>query len=237
MTQPNALNGVSCVATDDCWAVGITTPNENQSLIQHWDGEAWSLVPSPNSGPDFANVLFNVDCLAADECWAVGYHKPQPWLQNLMLRWDGERWSIAASPNSAPGQTNTLRAITCAPQEGCWAIGNYYNSQSISRTLALRYQDPLSSLTATEIELGLEPVRGEIVATAVLRSVTDAAITAEEIVFSLNGQEWARAHTDEDGRATVSFHRNEIKKDDVVEAHFLGDDSHAPSRASVPMSD
>jgi len=235
-TQQNLLNGVSCIAADDCWAVGIVTPGVNQTLIQHWDGEAWSIVESPNSGPNNANVLFNVSCLSADECWAAGYHKPHPWLENLMLVWDGSAWSIAPSPNSAPGQTNTLRAISCTPGYGCWAAGNYYGTGSISRTLILRYQQTQAELTATEIDLRLEHVRGDIVATALLHTIHGDVGAGEGIVFSLNGQEWDRVITAPDGNATASFHRSEIKKDDVVEARFLGNEALAPSHASTQMS-
>jgi len=231
--QANLLNGVSCAAVDDCWAVGITTSGVNQTLILHWDGAAWSLVGSPNSGPNNANVLFNVDCLAPDDCWAAGYHKPQPWIENLMLHWDGLEWSIATVPNSAHGQTNGLRGISCVPQQGCWAAGNYYGPGSIARTLLLRHQSPEAPLTETDIEMTLEQGRGDVVATAALTSADRQPLAGKEIVFLLNGVEWTRVATDATGVATVSFHRSEIKKGDVVEANFAGGEGLQGSAASA----
>jgi hypothetical protein len=233
----NLFNGVTCTAATDCWAVGISTDGVNKTLVQRWDGSSWTIVASPNTGPGFPNVLFNVDCLANDDCWAVGYHKQQPWLETLMLRWDGQRWTVAPSPNSAPGQTNTLRGVACVTQHGCWAVGNYYDAQSISRTLTTRYlQGPIEPV-ATELSLTLDESRGDILITALLSSSTGAVLEGREIVFSINGHERARVDTDHEGRALVLLHRNEIKRHDLVEARFLGDKGLAGSQASTRLSD
>src|SRR5947208_3957057 len=47
----NAFNGVAAVADDDVWAVGYQTPvyytYVHAPLIEHFDGRAWRVVPSP----------------------------------------------------------------------------------------------------------------------------------------------------------------------------------------------
>src|SRR5439155_4825174 len=50
-TRQNELNGVTCVSASDCWTVGnyYSSANAYQTLIEHWDGNAWTLVPSPTS--------------------------------------------------------------------------------------------------------------------------------------------------------------------------------------------
>jgi len=40
------LNAVAIVSPTDVWAVGEATGS--QSLAEHWDGMAWSIVPRPN---------------------------------------------------------------------------------------------------------------------------------------------------------------------------------------------
>ena len=46
-----ALNGVAALAADDAWTVGSYQENSLQrSLVEHWDGQSWTVVPSPNSG-------------------------------------------------------------------------------------------------------------------------------------------------------------------------------------------
>ena len=70
----NALLGVSAVAQDDVWAVGNGTTNPAlpfaaQTLVEHWDGSSWSIVPSPtrDDGSSLAAVVFGTG-----ERWAVG---------------------------------------------------------------------------------------------------------------------------------------------------------------------
>jgi hypothetical protein len=45
----NYFNGVAAIAPNDVWAVGgygnLTT--HAQPLIQHWDGQSWTIVPTP----------------------------------------------------------------------------------------------------------------------------------------------------------------------------------------------
>jgi hypothetical protein len=234
-TEQNFLNGVTCRSANDCWAVGIHTTSVNQTLTLHWDGSAWSIIDSPTTDPAQANVLFSVGCISETECWAVGYHKEGNPLRTLLLRWDGASWSITASPNSAPGQTNTFRSVTCDPSEGCWAVGNYYNAQSISRTFVTRYAQQQTTPLETVIDLELQTLRNEVVATARLTTTEGARLPDREIVFFLNGQETARSTTASDGTVSLTFPRNDIKPHDVVQARFLGDEGLAPSQASASL--
>ena len=47
------LTGVAAVSSEDAWAVGSQIDdapegNTSYALIEHWDGSAWSIVPTPN---------------------------------------------------------------------------------------------------------------------------------------------------------------------------------------------
>jgi hypothetical protein len=57
----NRLNAVAATSSDDVWAVGSydDTPNHEQTLIEHWDGVAWSIVPSPNL-QNASNALYGI---------------------------------------------------------------------------------------------------------------------------------------------------------------------------------
>lgn len=232
----NFLNGVTCASSSNCWAVGVRTSGVNQTLIQHWDGSSWSITPSPNTDTELANVLFSVACPSSSECWAAGYHKAGNPLQTLLLSWDGSSWSLAPSPNSAPGQTNTFRSVTCEKGAGCWAVGNYYNAASISRTLTTHRPEDQAIPIATEIALDLEQVRSDVLATAVLRSSDGTVLEGKEIVFSVNDQERGRVVTDAEGIAILTMHRSEIKPHDVVEARFLGDEQLASSHTTSSLA-
>jgi hypothetical protein len=44
----------------------------SHTLIEHWNGSAWTIVPSPNVGSG-NNSLAAVAARSANDVWAVGY--------------------------------------------------------------------------------------------------------------------------------------------------------------------
>lgn len=84
----NQLQSVTTVAADDVWAVGVATftwyisdgdaITSSQTIIQHWNGTTWSIVPSPNPGDGnnyygtITNELYGVAAVLASDVWAVG---------------------------------------------------------------------------------------------------------------------------------------------------------------------
>lgn len=90
------LISVDAVSTDDVWAVGNhPVPGDGvNTLIEHWDGSTWSVVPSPNS-IRAVNLLSSVSADSATDAWAVGSHGPDVTHadRSLILHWDGTRWT------------------------------------------------------------------------------------------------------------------------------------------------
>src|SRR5437773_2689182 len=83
----------------DAWAVGIQSSGSRwHTLVEHWDGTAWSIVPSPNPGSD-NNYLQTVAAASADDIWAAGYYWNGSADRTLTEHWDGTAWSIVPSPN------------------------------------------------------------------------------------------------------------------------------------------
>jgi hypothetical protein len=83
--QDNVLSAVTCSSATECWAVGyyVDDNNSTQTLIQHWNGTAWTIVTSLNATPLGSNVLNDVTCTSMSQCWAVGYYSdPQGTLIN-----------------------------------------------------------------------------------------------------------------------------------------------------------
>jgi hypothetical protein len=107
----NQLNGVLALAPNDVWAVGFSTsmapPKEvpTATLIEHFDGTSWSIVPSPNVGPSSiyqSNRLFGLAANSSTDMWAFGsYFAADGSGQQLTLleHWDGTSWTIEPSPN------------------------------------------------------------------------------------------------------------------------------------------
>ena len=75
----NVSRGVACVSTTNCYAVGIWIGQVPFTLVEHWNGTAWSIVSSPNPSLTGDNELNGVSC-AARPCLfrgrAVGGREP-----------------------------------------------------------------------------------------------------------------------------------------------------------------
>jgi hypothetical protein len=142
-TQANLLNGVTCASSSSCWAVGFIYTNGGvtfQTLIEHWDGTAWTIVNSPNTSTEETNALYGVTCVSASNCWSVGYYiNANGSYQTLIERWNGTSWTIVTSPNISTTQRNSLAVITCVSASECWAVGHYVNAAASFQTLIERW--------------------------------------------------------------------------------------------------
>jgi hypothetical protein len=115
----NALNSVTCVSSSDCWATGLGngTNTTDQTLAEHWNGSAWSIVATPNPSP--VSILGGVYCITGSDCWTVGHAGGQ----NLAEHWNGMGWSIVTTPDTSPAQNNGLGTVSCVTTSDCWAVG------------------------------------------------------------------------------------------------------------------
>ena len=119
--QPE-LSGVSCVSANDCTAVGAVGIDTTSTLVEHWNGSEWSVVPSPNTAR--GSSLRGVSCVSVKECTAVGFTGSQN-DYTLVEHWNGSKWSIIHSPNRDHGTspTNILSAVSCVSARRCTAVG------------------------------------------------------------------------------------------------------------------
>ncbi len=143
------LNAVLALAPNDVWAVGLSTPTGTQqsatlTLIEHFDGSSWSVVPSPNVGPnsDFqSNQLLGLTANSPDDIWAFGSHLSTDGLQTLtlVLHWDGTSWTILSSPDPTKGfLDDVLNAGVVTSPGNVWIFGSAEEGQGIGfGTLAL----------------------------------------------------------------------------------------------------
>ncbi len=138
-TQLNQLRSVTCNSESDCWAVGhyLIDNNIRQNLIVHWDGNSWTIVPSPNGGDMRYNNLQGVTCLSPTFCWAVGSYQPDFYSRTLIERWDGNAWTIVPSP-SFQYQFQGLGDVTCTSPTYCLAVGNHTEDSNGER-LSLKW--------------------------------------------------------------------------------------------------
>lgn len=63
------------------------------NLLEHWDGNAWSIIAVPNVGPH-SNALNDINCTSALRCWALGaYNNDRNNFHTLALQY------VAPPPN------------------------------------------------------------------------------------------------------------------------------------------
>jgi hypothetical protein len=136
-TGQNSLYAVAAVRASNIWTVGNYTNNSgtNQTLIEHWNGTTWKIVPSPNSGTT-PNNLWGVAAVSATNIWAVGSDgaPASPPTQTLIEHWNGKHWKVVASPNMGTAH-NSLSGVTAVSATNIWTVGAYENSNGPGQTL------------------------------------------------------------------------------------------------------
>ncbi len=111
----DALNGVSCVKTNFCMAVGSELTG-TATLIEAFNGSTWTVMPSPT--PKGGGTLSSVSCAATNFCMATGSGtKDNPFMEY----YDGYNWTIMSNPTLTDG--GTLSSISCPEISSCVAVG------------------------------------------------------------------------------------------------------------------
>jgi hypothetical protein len=121
--RASVLEDVHGVAASDVWAVGHSDQIDSvasRTLIVHWDGAAWSRIPSPNQVGADENVLSGVAAVAADDIWAVGWYRSfdSASIRALTLHWNGSAWK-KISNQCGP----FLRKVAALSATNVWAVG------------------------------------------------------------------------------------------------------------------
>ena len=158
------LNGVSCASPTNCWAAGYwfdAASNSTKTLLEHWDGETWSVVDSPNAtkiSPLIASfgdssVLYDVDCASGSDCVAVGTYFDGLTSATLALRWDGTTWLLVDSPSMPAVASNTFYSVTCISASDCWAVGEY-RAAEVTQGLIAHWDGTAWSLVPSPIMEG-----------------------------------------------------------------------------------
>jgi hypothetical protein len=108
------LYSVSATSPSYVWAVGL---GNNGSLIQHWNGKAWSTALNDSSG-DF---LYGVAARYWNDAWAVGGTNWGSPSSTLIYHWNGSSWRVVPSPS--PGIGGYLQDVVATSRTNAWAVG------------------------------------------------------------------------------------------------------------------
>ena len=156
------LAGVACPTATLCFAVGSVNgvnflqPN---SLIEQWNGTAWSAVVSTDPGGATQAELDGVACSDASSCFAVGYSESSHGgsRASMIKRWNGSTWSIVATP----GLIGELSAVACPTATTCFATGGRFGNAGV-----VEWNGTSWSVAATPI-LGFDAFLGAIACSGV----------------------------------------------------------------------
>jgi len=189
------LNGVSAVSSNDVWAVGFSdTPSgahHFQPLALHWDGTAWTIIPTPVSG---GSQLGSVHAIAANDVWAVGDTIADQSFSastTFTMHWDGTAWSIVPSPNGAFAE-NALNTVGGAATNDVWAMGRTGPDFNSPQVLALHWNGDAWSVVSTPPQTGASGFNA-VVALATNNVWTVGSANGQSLIERWNGNVWKMA--------------------------------------------
>lgn len=120
------FSAVKAFSASDAWAVGQTASSNStfrKTLAMHYNGTAWSAVPTPSAGTR-TNFLTAVDGVTSTDVWAVGYSLNLPYgnrvRQPTILHWDGTAWAQVPSPDNG---STFLYDVAALSATDAWAVG------------------------------------------------------------------------------------------------------------------
>jgi hypothetical protein len=159
VTSPNPagaklsrLFGVACQSSSSCFAVGnqyVTTSRSGTTLIERWNGTAWSIVTGPDPDAGWVDPELNGISCTASTCLAVGLESitSSVCCKTFAQRWDGNTWSTVATPNLAGSSYSRLDGASCTNTLVCVAVGTSTNNRS--KTLVERWNGTSGSVVAS----------------------------------------------------------------------------------------
>ena len=121
-----SFGGVATLSARNAWATGsYSSGTVSHTLIEHWNGSAWTQTPSPNPSPT-GSFLGGVAATSASNIWAVGEYDSGAAEQTLVLHWNGTAWKRVPSPNpGGPAASDFLTGVTATSASNAWAVGQY----------------------------------------------------------------------------------------------------------------
>jgi hypothetical protein len=132
------LAGVSCTSASSCTAVGLYEPSTGvrKTLAESWNGSEWKIQSTANPG-SAKNELNGVSCTSSTACTASGWYVNAQGIEvTLVERWNGNSWTVQATPNPSGAKASSFNAVSCGSSSTCTAVGTYTNSSGAHVMLA-----------------------------------------------------------------------------------------------------
>ena len=137
-------SGITAISPDNVWAVGLDETGNSKNLAAHWNGTAWSIVPTPditNAG-DVQDLLTGVSSDAAGDVWASGYahnvHNQNSFHEPYVLHWTGTKWVMTKVPTLGT-EGSLLNGIQVLSPADAWAVGQTQESNGAILSLTEQF--------------------------------------------------------------------------------------------------
>jgi hypothetical protein len=137
-----ALSGVTATSATNAWAVGYdyNASDTMAMLVEHWNGKAWKIQPSPNPQGSNGGALSGVSATSATNAWAVGaYQQVGFGVLTFIEHWNGKAWKVQQSPNPGGGKGSGLNSVVATSATNAWAVGDIDFTNSAGKTLIERW--------------------------------------------------------------------------------------------------
>jgi hypothetical protein len=126
-TRDNELDGVSCVSSTACTAVGSFESKLNEEtkpLVDVWNGTIWTPQAPPDPKGSVKAALADVSCSATETCLAVGMSSDGKSNGMFAESRAGSTWTLL-EPTKPEGSTETsLKGVSCLTA-ACTAVGSF----------------------------------------------------------------------------------------------------------------
>lgn len=142
------FSSVTTLTASNAWAVGSAYSYQHAAyttLIAHWNGAKWSIVPSPPlTVRDGDANLSTVSADSGTDAWAAGNYCITACLVSAkasdfraaIVHWNGSKWS----PTSLPVRNSfDISVVDALSRSNAWAIGETLTAGNIGHSLMLHW--------------------------------------------------------------------------------------------------
>ena len=211
-TSGSQLTAVSAVSSTDVWAVGIQDTagpaTGIRTLIEHWDGTKWKVIPSPNASSE-GDDLYAVTAISTNDAWAVGYFENniETLILPLLEHWDGKSWSIFQVPSVFFG-VNFVYGVSAVSTNDVWAAGYTIGDFGDNENLLLHW-DGAQWNVLPPVPVSSDGNRLQAVTTisstdvwAVGKFNVNQGEISSNLALHWNGQQWSQVSVPNSGSLT-----------------------------------
>jgi hypothetical protein len=202
LSAQNHLLGVKTFSAANAWAVGshnVPGSLAFSTLTMRWNGQAWSVVPSPDT-PSFENHLNAVDGVAANDLWAVGHTRNGDYSvsEPLAMHWNGSAWRVVPTPTAVDA---SLDGVVALASNDVWAVGSSFSQTLFWHVPFVLHWDG-TRWNRVQVP-NPTPQGGRLFGVAALSSARVYAVGqapgVPSLVLRWNGTSWARESTPSTG--------------------------------------